>query len=197
MSKKTLLIIVFILASLLAIVFGWEKYQSWKQIKTEESSTVLLEKIQTVAKLTTVEGSFSEIYDYKDYWGYDFSPFRKKALVRTNAIVAVGYDLEKMVVTSLPDQQKIIIKNFPPPSILSIDHDMDYYDITQGSFNSFSEADYNKINKKAKEAIREKAGSSNLFKAAEKQRDEMLEMVKIMTESIGWTLEIEENALLN
>ena len=35
--------------------------------KTETSATVLLERVETVAKLITVEGFFSEVYEHKDY----------------------------------------------------------------------------------------------------------------------------------
>ena len=46
--------------------------------KEEVSTQVLLERIEEVTKLVTVEGHISEIYDYKDYYGYDWSIFRKK-----------------------------------------------------------------------------------------------------------------------
>ncbi len=52
-------------------VGGWLTYQYFvpRQNKVE-SAAVLLEKIQAVAKLTTVEGTFSEVYNYSEYQGY-------------------------------------------------------------------------------------------------------------------------------
>ena len=67
-----------------------------EKFRLTEQSQVLMEKIKTVAKLVTVEGYFSEVYDYQDYWNYDVSMFRKKALIRVKAKVSVGYDLSKM-----------------------------------------------------------------------------------------------------
>ena len=52
-----------------------------------ENSQVLLEKIKSVSKVINVEGYFTEVYDYKDYWGYNISFFQKKALVRIKANV--------------------------------------------------------------------------------------------------------------
>ena len=63
-------------------VFLTKKYYTWQEVQAKEQSQVLLEKVKNVYKLVTVEGHFSEVYTYEDYWAYDFSPFRKKALIR-------------------------------------------------------------------------------------------------------------------
>ena len=156
-----------------------------------ENGVVLLERIKQVAKLVTVEGFFSEIYDYQDYYGYDLSFFRKKALIRVKAKVSVGYDLEKMHITASPETKTIRLSGIPPAEILSIEHDLDYYDVQEGLFNEFSPEDYNKLNANAKEFIRKKALESDLYKTAATQRNSLLETMKFMVESTGWTLEIE------
>ena len=136
-----------------------------------------------------MEGYFSEIYDYQDYWKYDISPLRKKALVRIKAKVSVGYDLTQMEIKALPDEKRMIISNLPDPSIISIDHDLDYYDISQGTFNTFTEADYNKINRNAKEMIRKNAEGSDLFLSAEEQSNQLLDIIQFMVEGAGWKLD--------
>lgn len=157
----------------------------------QENSTVLLEQIKQVAKLVTVEGYFSEIYDYKDYYGYDLSFFRKKALLRVKAKVLVGYDLEKMKITAVPETKTIRLSNIPPAQILSIEHDLDYYDVQEGMFNSFTNEDYTKLNANAKEFIRKKAMESNLLNSAATQRNTILETMRFMAQSAGWALEVE------
>jgi len=187
--KKALLAIGLI-ALCFAIFWGTKKYYTWTtKVETEEQSQVLLEKIKTVCKLVTVEGYFSEIYDYEEYWGYDLSPFRKKALIRVRAKVSVGYDLTKMQFEAQPQLKKIIISDLPDPEIMSIDHDLDYYDITEGSFNTFSEADYNKMNKNAKDKVREEANNSDLFLTAESESTQVLEIIGYMVKGAGWELE--------
>lgn len=158
-------------------------------IKKEVNATVLLNRIESVAKLITVEGYFSEVYDYKDYWKYDYSPFQKQALIRIKGKVSVGYDFKKMKFESRPNEKKIVITNLADPEILAIDHDLDYYDISEGTFNSFTEADYNLINKNAKEKIREAANQSDLKMTAEKEALEMYKIMEMMIESSGWTFE--------
>ncbi len=174
-------------------VYLTKKYYTWHEVQAKEQSQVLLEKVKSVYKLVTVEGHFSEVYDYEDYWGYDFSPFRKKALIRVKAKVSVGYDLELMKIEALPEQQKIIITQLPEPAILSVDHTLDYYDITQGTFNPFTKEDYNKMNAKAKEFIVQQAEKSDLVATAKQQSNQALEMMRFMVEHAGWELVIEEN----
>lgn len=188
MGRK-LLLGIGLLALLVAVFWGTKKYYTLNQLNAKEQSQVLVEKIKAVAKLVTVEGHFSEVYSYEDYWQYDYSPFRKKALIRVRAKVSVGYDLKQMSIEARPEEKLVLISNLPDPEILSIDHDLDYYDITEGSFNSFSKEDYNRMNKNAKEKIREQANGGDLFIAAEKQSDNMLEMVRFMVEGAGWRLQ--------
>lgn len=189
---------VLLIAALL-LAFGggiWltRSYYAAQEVKAQEQSQVLLEKIKTVCKLVTVEGYFSEVYDYKDYWGYDWSPFQKKALLRIKAKVSCGYDLGKISVESRPAEKTILLGNLPEPGILSIEHDLDYYDITEGTFNSFSPEDYNKINAKAKEYIRDQALKSDLVKSAKAQGNQLIDMIRLMVESAGWKLELKSEA---
>ncbi len=189
-----------LLLALLAAVFAGGLYVAnwWHaqyERKVEEQSQVLLEKVRKVARLVTVEGHFSEIYSYKDFWGYDFSPFRKKALLRINATVQVGYDLEKMQIEMDVSNRRIFISNLPDPEILSIDHSIDYYDIQEGTFNYFTPEDYTLLNQRAKAFIREKARQSELFEMAARQGNEMLEIIEFMAESAGWTVEYREEEM--
>lgn len=163
-------------------------YYTTGELKSQEQSEVLLEKIKTVAKLVTVEGYFSEVYDYKDYWGYDISLFRKKALLRVRAKVSAGYDLNQMKLEARPEEKVLIISNLPDPEILSIDHNIDYYDITEGAFNSFTATDYTRLNQNAKAFIEQKARESDLLLSAEKQGNQALELIQFMVENAGWTL---------
>jgi Protein of unknown function (DUF4230) len=87
-----------------------------------EDSKILLEKIQKVCKLVTVEGTFSDIYSYQDYQYYDVSPFRKKALIVVNAKVLVGLDLSKAKFKTDEATKTLTISQIPAAEIMSIDH---------------------------------------------------------------------------
>lgn len=194
--RKNIITGLVIIAVAAAVFFATSYYYTVGEVTAEEQSQVLMEKIKTVAKLVTVEGYFSEIYDYEDYWNYDISPFRKKALIRVKAKVSVGYDLTKMSIEAIPEQKLLIISDLPDPSIISIDHDLDYYDITEGTFNTFSEEDYTMLNRNAKDKIRKAAVSSDLFLAAEAQSNNMLDLVKFMVEGAGWKLQFQPRGSL-
>jgi len=195
MTKKIITGIALLLA-LLAGIYLTQQYYQWQEVKAKEQSQVLLEKIKKVYQVVTVEGHFSEVYDYEDYWGYDFSPFRKKALVRVKAKVLAGYDLKNFQITSYPEEKRLVISELPPPQILSVEHDMDYYDLTEGSFNTFTTTDHNKIQAKAKEFIVTKAKESDLLQSAEEQGKEALEMINFMVESAGWQVQYRQKGSL-
>ncbi len=170
---------------------GRSLYKQKEEAVTREQAQVLLERIEHVAKLITVEGYFSEIYDYKDYWRFDWLPFQKKALLRVKAKVSVGYDLSKMKIEARPEEKLLLLSNLPDPEILSIDHDVDYYDITEGVFNSFKEADYTQMNRNAKKIIEDQALKSDLMLSAEKQAADILDLIRFMAESAGWRMRFE------
>lgn len=190
-SINGILLVISLLAVFAAGVFVTRWYFKRFETVEQNNGVVLLERIKQVAKLVTVEGYFSEIYDYQDYYGYDLSFFRKKALIRVKAKVSVGYDLEKMKLTAIPETKTIRLSGIPPAEILSIEHDLDYYDVQEGLFNEFSPEDYNKLNTNAKEFIRKKALESDLVKTATTQRNVLFETMKFMAESTGWTLEMD------
>ena len=173
------------------LIGGWLTYRFFvPQSKTTEDATVLLEKIQAVTKLITVEGQFSEIYNYNESDGYLLNLWDKKVLVRVRATVSAGYDLERLRLEADPVTKTVRMSALPEPQILSIDHSLDYYDISEGYFTSFTPDDYNRINQRAKDLIREKAQESTLLPAAQEQADKMLELIRFMVESAGWKLVI-------
>ena len=183
------LLLLFVLGFLAARFFYVERPRE----SVEENAEVLLERIRKVAKLVTVEGYFTEVYDYKDYWGYDLPFLRKKALLRVKAKVSVGYDLERMRIDLRPGQRTILISNIPEPEILSIDHDIDYYDLSEGTFNSFSEADYNRLNARAKQYIEARALESDLMEQAAEQGNQLLEVIEFMAKSAGYRVQYVDN----
>lgn len=169
-------------------VFAAKKYYQFGENIATNNSQVLLEQMKSVAKVIAVEGYFSEIYTHEDYYNFDLSPFRKKALLRVKAKVSVGYDLENMRIEANDATKIISISNIPEPKILSIDHDVDYYDIQEGTFNSFSEKELTELNRRAKNYIEEKAKSDELglLVAAEEQKLMMIESIKIIANTAGY-----------
>lgn len=186
---------LIVLAAVALLVFFITRSVYEPEASTEEvSSTVLLERVRPVLKLVTVEGDFTELYTYRNAdatfdWMKQFSPFQKKAILRVKGRASVGYDLEGMKLEFDEASHTVRLLGMDQPTLLSLEHDVDYYDLEEGSFTSFTAADHTRINAKAKELIRSKVAASGLFKAAAAQRNEMLMVLKAVVENAGWTFD--------
>jgi hypothetical protein len=188
---KTYLGIALVLIAFLGGIFIAHQWHTSKDSATisEENSVVIAEKINKVLKLTAVEAHFSEIYDYKDYYRWDWAPFRKKVLIRVNAKVSAGFDFEGNSVVLDETGKKVYIRHPGQAVILSIDHDLEYYDIQQGAFNSFSEEDYSRLQRSAKNYISAAASQHHgLFEKADEQLNDVISTLSDAISLMGWEL---------
>lgn len=114
---------------------------------------------------------------------------RKRALIVINAKARIGYDLKKIILDSDPDTKRIILKNFPQPEILSVDPDLEFYDIKNGLFNRFTPKDLTAVNKEAKDVIMEKIPQSGIMETARREALEAVLLIEKLVETIGWKLD--------
>lgn len=156
---------------------------------------ILLERVKKVAKLITVEGEFSNIHQYNDSYWSDISILRKKAIIKVNARVSVGYDLKKAQFEVDAENKVLRVKNLPAPEILSIDHDLKYYDIQEGMFNAFTEEELTSIGAVAKKKLQKEASQGPLMDQAKAEGIESLEIIKILVEQAGWRFEVQNNVV--
>ncbi len=172
---------------------GWLTYRFFSPKpaeKPQEQASVLLERVREVLKLTTIEGEFSEVYSYNEYSGAFSWLWDKKALVRVQATVAVGYDLSALQVEIDSAASILRIGPLPKPQILSVDHTVDYYDVSTGVFQSFSPQDLTWINQQAKKKILEKAYESDLLRKGEEQSNKIFDLIQFVAASAGWQVVI-------
>ena len=158
---------------------------------TEHQSTVLLEKIKSVCKLISVEGDFAEIYKYENTKERFMSlvSSKKKALIVINAKAQIGYDLQKIFMHADNDKKKIVLSKFPEPEVISIEPVLEFYDIQNGLFNSFTPNDLTALNKEAKKHIMEKIPESGLMDTAKREALEAVLLIENIVETIGWKLD--------
>jgi len=186
---------------ILGIIFGGivaffaiKYYRSRKNKSiTEQQSVILVEKIKNVCKLVSVEGDFSEIYEYKNVEKLflNLVETKKKAIVKVKAKALIGYDLKKIHVVPNNNSKTISIKNFPEAEVLSVETDIEYYDKSEHVFNRFKEEDLTTINKEAKQVIVDKIPESGLLESANKEALEAIGIIKSIVETVGWKLDIE------
>ncbi len=162
--------------------------------KTEEQSVILLEKIRNVSKLITVESDFSEIMHYSDAKNIllNLVSSHKKAIVLANSKVMVGFDMKQIRINPDLKRKLLTITYFPKPIVLSIETDVEYYDVKNGLFNKFEAKDLTQLNKKIKENIENKIPESGVLQTANEKALETVKMIEQIVDTFGWKLSYSE-----
>lgn len=155
-----------------------------------ESTALIQKELQNVGKLIVTEGTFSQVFTYKNSKKFYLDVFsaRKKAIVIVNAKVTVAYDL-RQIKTDLDEENRVLRITHIPKEEISINPSIEYYDVTQDYLNQFNEEDYNKIKSKVEAVIREKIEQSNLRSNAQNRLISELHRLYVLTNTLGWTLE--------
>ena len=180
-----------ILLGMLASFWGMRFFNKKKDVlRLEKQAVVLIEKIQSVCKLISVEGDFAEIYHYEDSKNHFLNIFKskKKAILLINAKAHVGFDLSQIELHANNEKQEIILTHFPEPKVLSVETEMRYYDKTDGLFNKFDAADLTELIKESKTFIIEKIPQSGLLNTAKSEALDTILMIEKMLETSGWKL---------
>ncbi len=173
------------------IVFGLRYCENRKDNREQlEANTALIQKeLKNVGKLIVTEGSYAQVFSYNDSKDLMYGLFdaRKKALIVVNAKATIAYDLSQ-VNTEVDEATKTVtITNIPEPE-LSINPNIQYYDVTQDYLNQFTASDYNKIKQRIEKSLRKKIEASELRTNAENRLISELQKIYILTNSMGWTL---------
>ena len=183
-----------VLIVILLLVLGYFTYQYFntKNEKRDQliEATQLIEKeIKNVGKLVVTEGSFAQVFTYKDSKQiFNLVEANKKALVVINAKVTIAYDLRALETEVDPENKIITIKKIPDPEI-NINPDIEYYDVSQDYLNQFEASDYNKIKKRVMASVKKKVETSELPGNAQNQLLAELANIYVVTNTLGWTLQ--------
>ena len=192
--KKNLLIIALLLVVFLA--FKYFNNRNKEKTELKENSALILESLKNVSKLVVTEAKFTEVFNYsnsKELLG-KYITSDKKALVVVNADVTVSYDLSKMTY-EIDEENKILkILSIPEPE-MKISPDFEYYDVQSDYFNKFDANDYNEIKDRVTAKLKTKIEASDLRKNSKDRLFTELTKFYILTNSMGWTLQYEENTV--
>ncbi|KAB8156115.1 DUF4230 domain-containing protein [Kordia sp. TARA_039_SRF] len=191
------LIIAVLVGGIVSYVIYYYVNKKQSENRVVQQSHLLLNKIKSVCKLTTVEGDFSEIYHYEDKSAHFLRMIssKKSALVVIKAKASVGYDLKKLRLQADNNSKKIRIVHFPQPEILTVETDVTYYDIKDGLLNKFKADDLTRLNQEAKQHIVDKVPESGLIEAANKEALNAISVIEKIVQTIGWELDYSEITL--
>ena len=188
MIKKIVIVVILIAAVIL--LFKYCDFKKDDEADISYNTNLIQQQIVNVGKLVVTEGHFSEVITYKNQQKYlmDMISFEKKALIVVNANVTVAYDLHQMKYDIDEKNKTITILNIPKEEI-TINPDIQFYDVEQSKLNPFTGDDYNKINKSVKANLAKKIEKSTLKTNAQNRLISELSKILIMTNSMGWKLQ--------
>ncbi|MBO6607964.1 DUF4230 domain-containing protein [Psychroserpens sp.] len=192
--RKILFGVVITLVILFTFKYCGDKKE--EKITLQEHTSLLQEQIKNVGKLVVTEGHFSEVFTYensKAIFG-DLLEAKKQAIVIVNADVTVGYDLSQMKYEIDENNQVLRIVNIPEEEI-KISPDLEYYDIQADFFNQFEAEDYNEIKETVKASLMKKIEGSELKSNAQNRLISELSKFLILTNTLGWTLEYNQQPI--
>lgn len=169
--------------------------------KASNSSQVLpdteliAQQMKNVSKLVVNEAKISQIYNYKDEKSFmNLMSFDKKALVVVNADVQIMYDLSKLEYVVDESTKTLRITHIPKEEI-KINPDIKIYDVEESRFNAFKVSDYNEIQEKVRKQFFDQIKNSNIEKNAENRLVSELSKFLVVTKSLGWTLQYQEQII--
>ncbi len=168
------------------------------KIVLKENTALIKEQIKNVGKLVVTEGHFSEVFTYKNsklVFG-DLLEAEKRAVVIVNADVTIGYDLSKIEYKIDETTKTLKIVSIPQEEI-KISPDFEYYDIQADFLNQFEAKDYNAIKETVNSSLMKKIEASDLKSNAQNRLLSELSKFLILTNSLGWTLQYNENPVVN
>lgn len=194
-SGKMMYLLIFIIIGF--VIYKWVTSEK-NTTSTEYNTNLIQQQIKNVGKLVVTEGHYAQVMTYKDQQKYlmNLLTFEKKALIVINADVTVAYDLRQVKYDIDEKNKTITIVNIPKEEI-KISPDIQFYDVDQSRMNPFTGDDYNKISKKVKEDLARKMETSTLKSNAKNRLISELSKILILTNSLGWKLQYENQVLEN
>ncbi|MDO5510721.1 MAG: DUF4230 domain-containing protein [Weeksellaceae bacterium] len=152
----------------------------------KESSHTIMESMQKVFKIVTAEGHFSEIYDYAETRRlFSFIPTTKKALVVIKGKAQLGFDFSKCKWEINENKREVKLVEFPPPEVLSLETDYQYYNIEEQFYNLFSKEDLARIQADGKQQMLQAVEKSHLPAVA---ADQIQVVLKELLHARDWQL---------
>jgi hypothetical protein len=190
--RKMLFGVIITLVVLFTFKYCGDKKED--RITLQENTALIQEQIKNVGTLVITEGHFSEVFTYKNSKAVfgDLLEAEKRAIVIVNADVTIGFDLS-LIEYEVDELTKTLRIISIPKEEIKISPDFEYYDIQADFLNQFEAKDYNDIKKTVNTSLMKKIEASDLKSNAKNRLISELAKFYILTSTMGWTLEYNEN----
>jgi hypothetical protein len=151
---------------------------------TTVNHSVVVERVQKVAKLVSSETTLRDVIIYEDTW-YGST---KRSLVVVTGKVLAGINLDAGNSVQIDEKARRITITLPQPGILGIEiTEMKTYDEQRGLWNPFNAADRDALFQRAREQLEQ---TSRDLKITETARQSARELLEGMFNSSGYSVEV-------
>ncbi len=152
--------------------------------QTNITHSLVIEKVQSVAKLVSSETTMRDVIVYENTW---YGSTKRSLVVVTGKLLA-GINLERGSDVKIDEAAKKIKISLPSAGMLAVDiTEMKTYDEQRGLWNAFAPADRDKIFQQARQKIEESGRQGKLLEHANSSAKQLLET---MFARDGFTTEV-------
>jgi hypothetical protein len=157
---------------------------SFQPNTTTVNHSVVVERVQKVAKLVSSETTLRDVVIYEDTW-YGST---KRSLVVVTGKVLAGINLDSGTSVQIDEKARKITITLPQPQILGIEiTEMRTYDEQRGLWNPFNAADRDALFQNAREQLEKTSRDLKVTETAQQSARELLES---MFTSNGYSVEV-------
>ena len=152
--------------------------------QTNITHSLVVEKVQSVAKLVSSETTLRDVIVYENTW---YGSTKRSLVVVTGKLLA-GINLERGSDVKIDEAAKKINISLPSAGVLAVDiTEMKTYDEQRGLWNPFAPTDRDKIFQQARQQIEESGRQGKLLEHANTSAKQLLET---MFTRDGYTAEV-------
>lgn len=178
--------------AMLFIFLLWNSLTKKAEDKVQNDYYIITNQIRKMNKMVVMEQDFSSMQKTKitsQILGSTLLPSTEKEIItftKTNA--QVSYDLNKMKIEVDSINKKLIIKELPNADIRIIPS-VEIQSMDDSFFNRFSDKDFQKITKSAKDNAYKTVNQNRLRAEGRKQLTENLDQIFVLAKALNYTIE--------
>ena len=191
-NKQIILSFIGGVVAMIFIFLLWNSLTKKADDKVQNDYYIITNQIRKMNKLVVMEQDFSSMQKTKitsQMLGSSLLPATEKQIItftKTNA--QVSYDLSKMEIKVDSINKKITIKELPNADIRIIPS-VEIQSMDDSFFNRFSDKDFQKITKFAKDNAYKTVNQNRLRDQGRKQLLENLDQIFVLAKALNYTIE--------
>ena len=177
--------------AMLLLFFLWNSLTKKTEEKVQNDYYIITNQIRKMNKMVVIEQDFSSMQKTKvtsEILGGMLPNIEKEIITFTKTNAQVTYDLSKMNIKVDSINKKLIIKELPNADIRIIPS-VEIQSMDDSFFNRFSDKDFQKITKSAKDNAYKTVNQNRLKAEGRKQLLENLDQIFVLAKALNYQIE--------